>query len=1087
MDLQWGVLTPENILAHSVCRVFEPGMKKIMSVEESIGTLADRRMGKVHMNDTCMTCNSKYCQGNHYGHIDLPVACFIKHLVPKLHFYIRQLCCKCWGVKQAVCPANQSKCETARKIKYLVTGIMVIDGSEYTAQMLHDIFTEAHMPEAACLIATRLQVTPIIQRQYRLNNLGNYVHDGKTKLYDEILKAIDTYKSHTKAAPQRQAAIYLYFCVNDLYNADPAAHQASGFLTDLKSKHGKVRKDFLGRTVDECSRSVIIGDPHIPVDTIGIPYVISRNLFIRERVTQYNIATLRWMIRRGMVAMVYLNDVGYELYDNPFTETLAKKLCVGDMVKRCLLDNDYVAFNRQPTLHSAGFMGFKVKIMPGLAFRMNVSDTSPFNADFDGDEMTIHVPRSVEAMADIQELMSVTNYIVGSSGSTQIGLIFQSLSAIYEMSKDGVSVRRADFMDYCFIADVFDTDLFDTPRDSYTTIELLRIVFKKYMPFTGVHNDLKIVNGEYFGGRIKKMHVGVGGCLIRNVWVREKQQAADFIHCLQKVTMAWIERTGFTVGIDEFMLDSQSVRDMVNACTDDMTNQQLDDKANLITMEVNKQIQKQENNSMLVMLNSGAKGDITKATHISTIIGMNSINGEHMQQFFGTRPLPICKPGNSMENRGFILGNYLKGLNPVEVVGTQMAGRVSMICKLIRTADTGSLSRKLIHRVLDYVVFNDLSVRNPLGNIVQLTYGDDGLDPVYKNGRLIEPGTPVGLIAAQSMSERLTQAMLNTMHVSGTAKKHSSPRILQLLSVTKTEGIVTLQVKNADLLAVQLQNKEKWIKSYSVVDAIPDEPWYDDFKQCFGEVSGTKFVRVCIDRTAEGFVSKTATLELLYMFPRGTACVNNACYDEDVVMYVSLVTSVQDILNAFKSGKYTSVTAKNGFLHIQAPLSDVINEFPSALHSKTCTDSIQDAMMFGVEYARSVCLREFMKIETFKTFDIRHLKLIVDIMFYTGKPFGIGIKGISSATTSSLTKMCARDASHHMAKAAMANEYDSNTTIFSNIITGQHVPVGTNFPDTQIINHIHHTKRARVEEPEKGLDLGEYVQYDPSKVYRYNG
>ncbi|KAI5020604.1 hypothetical protein ZWY2020_045492 [Hordeum vulgare] len=85
---------------------------------------------------------------------------------------------------------------------------------------------------------------------------------------------------------------------------------------------------------------------------------------------------------------------------------------LGYKVERHLIDGDFVLFNRQPSLHKMFIMGHHIKIMPYSTFRLNLSVTSPYNADFDGDEMNMHVPQSFETRAEVLELMMVPKCIV---------------------------------------------------------------------------------------------------------------------------------------------------------------------------------------------------------------------------------------------------------------------------------------------------------------------------------------------------------------------------------------------------------------------------------------------------------------------------------------------------------------------------------------------------------------------------------------------------------------------------------------------------------------------------------------------------
>ena len=91
------------------------------------------------------------------------------------------------------------------------------------------------------------------------------------------------------------------------------------------------------------------------------------------------------------------------------------ELSIGDVVNRHLMDGDYVLFNRQPSLHKMSMMGHRVKVMKGNTFRLNVSVTPPYNADFDGDEMNMHVPQSPASMIELVNIAGVCHQIISPS------------------------------------------------------------------------------------------------------------------------------------------------------------------------------------------------------------------------------------------------------------------------------------------------------------------------------------------------------------------------------------------------------------------------------------------------------------------------------------------------------------------------------------------------------------------------------------------------------------------------------------------------------------------------------------------------
>ncbi|KAJ2582274.1 DNA-directed RNA polymerase II core subunit rpo21, partial [Coemansia sp. RSA 1836] len=179
----------------------------------------------------------------------------------------------------------------------------------------------------------------------------------------------------------------------------------------LKGKEGRLRGNLMGKRVDFSARTVITGDPNISIDQVGVPRSIARNLTYPEMVTPYNIDRLQEYVRNGPTEhpgarFVYRStgeriDLRYNKHSGDIP------LQIGYRVERHLMDDDVIIFNRQPSLHKMSMMGHRVKVMPYSTFRLNLSVTSPYNADFDGDEMNLHVPQSEETRAEIKEICMV--------------------------------------------------------------------------------------------------------------------------------------------------------------------------------------------------------------------------------------------------------------------------------------------------------------------------------------------------------------------------------------------------------------------------------------------------------------------------------------------------------------------------------------------------------------------------------------------------------------------------------------------------------------------------------------------------------
>jgi len=120
-------------------------------------------------------------------------------------------------------------------------------------------------------------------------------------------------------------------------------------------------------------------------------------------------------------------------------------LCLITQVERHLNDGDFVLFNRQPSLHKMSIMGHRIKIMPYSTFRLNLSVTSPYNADFDGAEMNMHVPQSFETRAEVLELMMVPKCIVSPQSNRPVmGIVQDTLLGCRKITKRDTLIDKVN-------------------------------------------------------------------------------------------------------------------------------------------------------------------------------------------------------------------------------------------------------------------------------------------------------------------------------------------------------------------------------------------------------------------------------------------------------------------------------------------------------------------------------------------------------------------------------------------------------------------------------------------------------------------
>jgi DNA-directed RNA polymerase II subunit RPB1 len=217
----------------------------------------------------------------------------------------------------------------------------------------------------------------------------------------------------------------------------------------LKGKEGRLRGNLMGKRVDFSSRTVITPDPCLQLDELGVPLDIATNLTFPETVTPYNYDEMKKYIQNGPQnwpgAKYIIRHDDRQIDLSALKNRSDAHIEVGYKVERHIKDGDYVVFNRQPSLHKMSIMGHRIKILPYSTFRMNLSVTSPYNADFDGDEMNMHVPQSYETIAEIKEIMLVPKQIMNPQSNKPImGVVQDSLLASMMITQKDTFIEEDD-------------------------------------------------------------------------------------------------------------------------------------------------------------------------------------------------------------------------------------------------------------------------------------------------------------------------------------------------------------------------------------------------------------------------------------------------------------------------------------------------------------------------------------------------------------------------------------------------------------------------------------------------------------------
>ncbi|KAL9232875.1 hypothetical protein vseg_007938 [Gypsophila vaccaria] len=368
----------------------------------------------------------------------------------------------------------------------------------------------------------------------------------------------------------------------------------SGFVQRLKGKQGRFRGNLSGKRVEFTGRTVISPDPNLKITEVAVPQLMAKILTYPERVNPENIEKLRQCVRNGpkkYPGAKYVLEENGDKKDLSFSirKRIADELKIGYIVHRHLEDGDVVLFNRQPSLHRMSIMCHRARIMPWRTLRFNESVCNPYNADFDGDEMNMHVPQTEEARAEAFLLMGVQNNLcTPKNGTILVASTQDFLTSSFLITRKDTFYDRGAFSQLCsYMGDGMDiidlpTPALVKPIELWTGKQLFSILLRphskmrvfvnlmvKEKNYSKIENRkiscqeetmcpkdgfVYFRNSELISGQVGKATLGNGNKVgLFSVLVRdyEAHAAAACMNRLAKLSARWIGNHGFSIGIDD--------------------------------------------------------------------------------------------------------------------------------------------------------------------------------------------------------------------------------------------------------------------------------------------------------------------------------------------------------------------------------------------------------------------------------------------------------------------------------------------------------------------------------------------------------
>ena len=277
----------------------------------------------------------------------------------------------------------------------------------------------------------------------------------------------------------------------------------------------------MGKRVDFSARSVITPDPNLSIRELGIPMKIAKNITKPVIVNEKNKNYLTKLVMNGpdeYPGAKILEKRNGENISLRYVDRESLRLEIGDTVHRHMMDGDGILFNRQPTLHRMSMMCHIARIMKkGDTFRMNVGDTKPYNADFDGDEMNLHMPQDEESETELKQLAAVPWQIISPANNQSIVGIFQdSLLGAYRFTRKDINFTSRDAMNLLMSYNKVDTAALRNQNDMVSNFEIisqilppLSLTYKTKLfgddeDKETSNNVLEIKDGEYIRGHMEK-------------------------------------------------------------------------------------------------------------------------------------------------------------------------------------------------------------------------------------------------------------------------------------------------------------------------------------------------------------------------------------------------------------------------------------------------------------------------------------------------------------------------------------------------------------------------------------------------------
>jgi DNA-directed RNA polymerase subunit A' len=560
------------------------------------------------------------------------------------------------------------------------------------------------------------------------------------------------------------------FFDNEVTQIPPARHRGGQMLKTItariKSKEGRIRHNLAGKRTNFSARTVISPDPMLSMNEVGVPKQIAQKLTVPERITEWNKAYVLKFVERGPKVYPGANyvirpDGRKKRITDETQEEILEELAPGYMVERHLMDGDVAIFNRQPSLHRMSMMAHRIRVLPGRTLRLHPAVCHPYNADFDGDEMNLHIPQTEEARAEAEILMMVQTQLISPRyGLPIMGCIQDSITGNYILTKK-MNFTREEALDLLSSLGVKDFSTFKAKGNNVTGTQVFSALLPNDLNISGkskLGQPVIIKDGQITQGVMDSSSLGEeSGWLLRAL--HEQYGDTFTLDVLGKISRLGVKvllKHGFSIGLADTDLPkegNEKISEILSNANNEVTELiksfergELEafpgrTKEETIELRILEVLNKARNacgkaamefsseNAALIMAQSGARGNILNIAQMTAVVGQQALRGKRIERGYKGRTLSYFQKNDlSPAARGFIAHSFKSGMNPAEFFFGSMTGRDSLMDTALRTPKSGYLYRRLSNAMQDLKVEYDKTVRDVSKRIIQFSYGEDGVD-----------------------------------------------------------------------------------------------------------------------------------------------------------------------------------------------------------------------------------------------------------------------------------------------------------------------------------------------------------------------